>query len=166
MIFKPYRSSARLNEIGPCSDWFQGAPRLCGCSRPCVTPGAYEPEQRRTDTAPPHQARSKQGACQTDLTEWSGSGRGTEIDHLGSARAGQRAEHSRATSRASPVKGGPGEGKGKHEAQPKCFHTPPLPRRFFGSFCIAAKGTRPQAESSISKSNPLGFDLAALLPSR
>ena len=45
--------------------------------------------------------------------------------------------------RASPVTGGLGEGQGKHKAQPQCFHAQPVPQRFFGSFCIAAKGTRP-----------------------
>ena len=42
----------------------------------------------RTDTAPPQQARLEQENEPTDLIEWSGSGRGTEIYHLGFFRAG------------------------------------------------------------------------------
>ena len=55
--------------------------------------------------------------------------------------------------RASPVTGGLGEGQGKHKAKPQCFHAQPFPQRFFGSFCIAAKGTRPAGRNPLTPIN-------------
>ena len=56
----------------------------------------------------------------------------------------RRPEIARLLARSPRLNGGPGGGKGKHQTFPEClcFHTPPHPRRFFGSFCITAKGTR------------------------
>lgn len=62
----------------------------------------------------------------------------------------RRPEIARLLARSPRLNGGPGGGKGKHQTFPEClcFHTPPHPRRFFGSFCITAKGTRSAERNS------------------
>ena len=42
-------------------------------------------------------------------------------------RAGRIAQYYTST---SPVSGGLGDGRGKHKAQPQCFHAQPVPQRF------------------------------------
>ena len=90
---------------------------LCPCTRefhasPASAYARLVRDGRRTPTttAPtqPHRTRRalKQGMCQADFMEGSGSGRGTEGNHLGFSRAGQGSTRFRVN---SPVKiGGPG----------------------------------------------------------